>query len=365
MKSSIKNLLKFTIFIFITLFLIYIIGIILTPETISKSGLQGQTITTKGYYELPPNSIDVLFLGDSTMLNAVSPMELWNKYGIVSYNNSVSSVRTYGTYYLLKDALKTQTPKLVVIDSDTMFYKYNFNEPHQRAHIDHLKDPYIKFELINDKNYPFSFMDKISTYFPLFRYHSRWSEFKFKDLKKINKEYYSITKGFVMASSVKPSTNADTYMNEYDDKIQFENNSYEYLEKIYEYCQEKNITLMIMQLPNSRDWGKTQNKLIQEYADEHNIKFLDFNTFDFGLNWDEDTKDAGAHLNVLGAMKLNEYLAEYLKNNFDLPDHREEELYANWHDDFKLYEKELNEYINIANKKIGENAKNSTSNNRR
>lgn len=363
MKNIIKNLIKFIIFIFITLFLIYIIGIILTPETISKSGLQGQTITTKGYYELPNNSIDVLFLGDSTMLNAVSPMELWNKYGIVSYNHSVSSVRTYGTYYLLKDALKTQTPKLVVIDSDTMFYKYKFNEPHQRAHIDHIKNPYIKFELINDKNYPFSFMDKLSTYFPLFRYHSRFSEFKFKDLKKINKKYYSITKGFVMASSVKPSMDADTYMNDYNDKIKFENNSYEYLEKIYEYCQEKNIPLMIMQLPNSRDWGKTQNKLIQEYADKRNIKFLDFNTFDFGFNWEEDTKDGGSHLNVLGALKLNEYLAEYLKNNFDLPDHRQEKIYSNWYDDFKLYEEELKNYIDMTNKNIGKNAKNNPSKN--
>ena len=68
---------------------------------------------------------------------------------------------------------------------------------------------------------------------------------------------------------------------------------------------------------------------------------------------------------TLRVKNTTKYLAEYLKNNFDLPDHREEELYANWHDDFKLYEKELNEYINIANKKIGENAKDSTSNNRR
>ena len=44
MKSSIKNLLKFTIFIFITLFLIYIIGIILTPETKTKSGLQIENV---------------------------------------------------------------------------------------------------------------------------------------------------------------------------------------------------------------------------------------------------------------------------------------------------------------------------------
>lgn len=352
MNESVKNLFKFIIFVSITLFLIYKVGIIFVPETISNGGLQGQTITTKGYYELPSNSIDVLFLGDSTMLNAVSPMELWNNFGIVSYNYSVSSVRTYGTYYMLKDALKTQNPKLVVIDSDTMFYKYKFNEPHQRAHIDHLKNLFVKYELVNDENYPFSFMDKLSTYFPLLRYHSRWNELKLKDIKKLNKNYYSVTKGFVMASSVIPSENSEIYMDEYNENVNFENNSYEYLEKIYNYCTEKNILLMILQTPNSRDWGKTQSKLVKEFADSHNIKFLDFNTFEFGLNWNEDTKDGGAHLNVLGAIKLTNYLGGYLKNNFDLPDNRQNFYYTNWNNDYKLYEAELNKYITNANNNI-------------
>lgn len=58
----------------------------------------------------------MLFMGTSHVLNAVYPMELWNDYGIVSYNFGGHGNYLPTTYCIMKNALEYTTPKLMVID---------------------------------------------------------------------------------------------------------------------------------------------------------------------------------------------------------------------------------------------------------
>ena len=67
------------------------------------------------FYE-QDEDFDVLFFGTSHMLNAVSPMELWNDYGIVSYNMANYSETICTNYWQLISALEHTTPKVVVVD---------------------------------------------------------------------------------------------------------------------------------------------------------------------------------------------------------------------------------------------------------
>lgn len=86
---------RLVIFFTIMFFGIIILGKIFTPKwkngTLSQA--DGQDYTINGYYELTKNSIDVLFLGDSSIYKSVSPMEIYQQTGITSYNYSVSSAR--------------------------------------------------------------------------------------------------------------------------------------------------------------------------------------------------------------------------------------------------------------------------------
>lgn len=362
MKKNISNLLKFTIFISLTIFLTLKIGKIFIPETSDKT-FQGITYTINGFYELEKNSIDVLFMGDSSMLRAVSPMEMWESEGITSYNYSVTAARMYTLYYLVKDALKTQSPKVIVIDPITMYYTYETREPIQRMSFDYLKNNNVKFEMMNDPSFENTFEDKASILFPILRYHSRWTEMEFDEIEKINKDFSSVTKGFVMSYAVKPNLKGYSYMDNKDESIKFEHDADYYLLKINEVCKEKGIKLMILGIEDSLVWGKQQSILTEKISKENGIDFLDLNEADYGLNWMEDTKDAGNHMNVLGAMKLTKYVTKHLKANYNLEDHRNESEYSSWHEDYKTYKFYRDKYIKAAERIVNKNKLNANNNN--
>lgn len=61
-------------------------------------------------------SIDVLFLGSSHVRHGFFPMELWNDYGISSFNLAANGSTIPVSYWTLVNALDYQEIKLVVMD---------------------------------------------------------------------------------------------------------------------------------------------------------------------------------------------------------------------------------------------------------
>ena len=74
-----------------------------------------------GIYDEPSETIDIVFLGTSHMIYGAAPMELYEKYGIKSYNLSTPSQPLQIGYYLLKNTLKTQSPELIVYDASSFY----------------------------------------------------------------------------------------------------------------------------------------------------------------------------------------------------------------------------------------------------
>lgn len=349
MKKAISNFIKFTIFVSIVIVLLFKVGKIFVPEKIGKN-FQGITYTVSGFYEMPKNSIDVAFIGDSNMLWAVSPMELWNEYGITSYNYSVSSAKTWTMYYFLKEVLKTQKPKVVVIDPVSVFYGCASSEELAHVSFDWMPLGINKMKMVNDEAFKFDFEDKLGMIMPIFRYHDRWQDVKASDFSKISNKYYSVTRGFAMHSAVKPIKQGYAYMEKENKKIDFVCNNDKYILKIKELCDTNNIKLLILGLEESVNWGKTQSEKIAEFAEKNSIDLYDLNQLRY-LNWEEDSRD-GFHVNIVGAMKTTEVIGKYLNENYELPNHKDEKKYEFWNDDYEIYSKWKKFYIADLNKRI-------------
>ena len=129
-----------------------------------------------------------------------------------------------------------------------------------------------------------------------------------------------------------------------------------YLRKMIEECKEVNIEVLLMYLPYpvplEKDWISANT--VKELAAEYNvnyISFMDEDVVDFAI----DCYDAASHLNPSGAMKVTDFLGEYLKNHYYVADYRNDEGYSHWKDDYQVYEhgknsrlstiKDLNTYL--------------------
>ena len=60
---------------------------------------------------------------------------------------------------------------------------------------------------------------------------------------------------------------------------------------------------------------------------------------ELNIDWENDTRDKGDHLNFYGTQKATAYLGRYLKEHYSLPDHREDADYSKWNDALARYEK--------------------------
>ena len=62
---------------------------------------------------------------------------------------------------------------------------------------------------------------------------------------------------------------------------------------------------------------------------------------DIGIDWKQDSYDRGDHLNISGARKVTAYMEQYLSDNYDLPDRRNDDGWREWDDLAREYLEEL------------------------
>ena len=70
------------------------------------------------------------------------------------------------------------------------------------------------------------------------------------------------------------------------------------------------------------------------WANEHGVTYIDFNTGPYAvdIDWEADSRDGGDHLNYYGAVKYSHALGDYLVEDYDLPDHRQDSAYEAWNE---------------------------------
>lgn len=295
------------------------------------------------FYQEEKNSLDVIFLGSSHAYYGIHPMDFWRDYGVPSYVLGSPLQNTGTSYYLLKDALKRQKPKVVVMEGYTLFAEQKIsNDGMFQQTMDGMPYSLNKIqmgeELLRDTK---DFSERLPYHIPIIQYHSRWKNLESKDFTGAESCY----------KGGKPIFGGNAYQK--PKKVTGEREipevSWQYVEKIIELCQEEGVELMFCVMPFSSDAKnyvkrqKIYNKLASE-LESRQIPCINYADLidELGVDYSTDFRDEG-HMNVNGATKVDAHLFSYLVEHYDLTDKREDEEYASWHEDRKQYDLKLEE----------------------
>lgn len=333
---------KIICFIIIFIILLHISDRILVPKW-TKGEDNRITQIIKGFYEEPKNSLDVVFMGNSDVYRGISPICLWDEYGIASYNYVSSGQRMWTAYYLMEECIKYQKPKLIVLNMDAAFNETKSTESNYRKAFDNMRLGINKIKAITDKVFKNKLIDKISYIFPTLRFHSRWNQLNEEDFTEAFKKYSFSYKGMDITTKVEPYNDEYKYMENDHSKEKIGKKCTKYINKMIELCRKNDIELLLIELPSAESWSEDLSNKTFEFAKENNLEFIDLNlnAEEFGFDWKTDSSDGGDHLNIYGATKVSKYLGKIIKEKYDIPDRRNDEEYKEWYNDSKIYHEDI------------------------
>ena len=315
---------------------IFVLECLLVPKY--QSGIVEGSMIAEYYKDKTKH--DVIMVGDCEVYENISTVELWNKYGITSYIRGSAQQLAWQSYYLLEDALRYETPDVVVFNVLSLKYNTPQNEAYNRMSLDGMRWSGSK---VNAVRASMTEDEKFADYlFPLLRYHSRWSELEEDDFRHIFSKDPVTQNGYYMRVDVRPE-------DEFPDPITLADytlgeNAMSYLDKMTELCRSKGIKLVLVKAPILYPhWYDEWDKQIVDYAGKNGLSYINFIPLrdEIGLDMSTDTYDAGLHLNVNGAEKMADYFGQWLVENCGVKDHRSDPAYAEYYG--KLSENYQNE----------------------
>lgn len=289
------------------------------------------------YRSMEPDSIDALYVGSSVTYCNIDPMHIYSQGGQATYVLGCASMHYDEAYMVIKEALKTQHPQVIMLEASGFRYQDDGEESKYHALTDQLpmlNPEYLGIVLENDWA---SASELPGFVFPLLRYHDRWSELTDQDVELLlHGTPMTYTRGHAFTF-----TQVDIPIDFYaqDEKWEPYQRSYTYLDKIVQLCREQGIELVLFKTPAKR-WCVTYSQAAQEYADANGLEFRDFyyELDEIGIDTSTDFRDDIGHMNQYGAEKFSSYLAGEVLPGLGLGDHRGEEAYQRWEDEYDEYQ---------------------------
>ncbi|MBQ7148464.1 MAG: SGNH/GDSL hydrolase family protein [Pseudobutyrivibrio sp.] len=293
------------------------------------------------YYD-DPTDHNVVFIGDCELYENISPVYLWENFGINSYVRGSAQQLIWQSYYLAEETIKLEHPDAIVFNVLSMKYNEPQNEAYNRMSIDGMRWSKSK---IDDINASMTEDEKFIEYvFPILRYHSRWSDLNSEDVKYLFHRDKVSFNGYYMRVDVKPAEDVPEGrpLSDYS----FGENAYTYLDKLTKLCKDNDVQLILVKAPTLYPyWYEQWDQQISEYAEKNDLPYINFLELqdEMGIDWTKDTYDGGLHLNLSGAEKMSQYFGTVLTEEYNIPDRRgEAELEEYWAGVIERYNAEIN-----------------------
>lgn len=261
------------------------------------------------------DTIDVLFIGSSLTYCNIIPAIYWEETGLTAWDVTGPELTIPGAYHYLVEALKTQSPRAVFIEiSGALYSRYT---GFTKTVIGQMPWGWNRLEMTFAEGEP---ENRLGLVFPLFFYHSRWSELGDDDWKVFLKGYdRDMNAGYTYLNQYRV---AEGYVTRTDSGADGENNqrNLEYLKKIAALCLEEGITPVFYESPAASTMPEElMGPIRRELAAIEGTAVVNFNDHreEIGAALDHDYYD-NLHYNAAGAEKFSRFLARWTEENLSL-----------------------------------------------
>ncbi len=320
-----------------------------------------------GYYAEEPDSIDVVLIGGSSTYVFWAPYTAWNECGIVSYDFSTDSMSPALLKGMIEEAQKTQNPELYVIDLRALEVREKHEGFYSEAYLRNVTDSFKYSANRNDiVNYSFGAeqpqkQQDPAVYLDFMMYHSNWQNLSAENFKYVGNAVPTKYKGFDFVTFAFYSnlpTNDYSHVTECSGLSEETN---KILIDLLEYCRENDIPAVFTLNPfymEDESIHKMYN-YVGKIVNEYGYEFVNTNNYynDMGIDFGHDFYNRD-HVNLYGAEKYTKFLAQYLVQNYDISDRREDLRYSEqWNAGYVEWEKAVQEHkVLIDNAIAAENA---------
>ena len=317
------------------------------------------------YAEEPADSVDVVFISNSTFRTGICPMILYNEAGITSWNMSISYLQHTLCMEQLKTLLTLNTPpKFVVFSPNSLLHSRTSSREETEALYTQLIDDQPsfqrKYEIYHTVRETFGkdAVTPVSFLLPLLHHHSRWNQLDEVDWIPASywpEHYESFLKG--------QSVDFDKYdvtlwvaseqwqdPNErFGDTITVLTEAAEGWTEFFTLCSQYDITPVALIQPRFDsifqgealecivNWLDEQGVLTLNYMDETALA-------DLNMDYKHHFSDQ-LHINFKGSIYFSQQLAYALSDELGLEDHRGEEGFESWDTDVTAFFDAYGSYI--------------------
>lgn len=285
------------------------------------------------FYELEEDTVDVLFLGSSHAFENVNTGTLWDEYGMSSYVLAGSLQPMWNTYFYLKEALKTQTPELIVLEAFTTKLRVDYSEDSRIIKNTYgMKWSKDKVEAIKvsapEERWGDFFLDYA-------QYHTRYRELGKHDFyENQGNLLFNNWKGFGCNMATVSYDRPD--VSEVFERRDMTEKTEEYYRKTIELALENEIPILVVLSPYAGIDEEDQQlfNTVEDITEEYGVEFINYNFLydELGLDFSTDIADQD-HLNYKGSQKFTFVLGKDITEKYNVSDRRGQEGYESWEAD--------------------------------
>ena len=371
--------------LFVILF-VFLSGAFIPRTGTTEDGMESRI--SKAYRGEPRDSIDTVFIGNSDIYRAISPVDLFHQTGITSAiagrpNKQLSEVPGD-----IRDILRYQNPKTIVLETDCMFSGTN---PGFKKGISPLEAEAAKVDVAGQapskatdadvadqapskatdadvagqappkatdtahqnifakckallQEGDSAFLAALNYKFPLVKYHDNWKHLKLATFLQPHGKYHFSNKGMAYANTVKAYPFGNEYMQLSGGKhAMLSEEKLDQFQKIYDLCDRNGIRLVLLTVPSANTWNKGKSDTVKQLAKKYDLTYYDYNRqLPTGFDWATDSKDGGKHLNYAGASAVTKDLAKKLTDDLTMnPTSLTKEQKQQWKKDYEHFHKSI------------------------